>query len=133
MKHNWVLLVFVWSLISTTGCLNAQQKSGVKEMSVQELALKVKSVQILDVRSNGEIESGVIKNTRFAEYGQTDMKQKLAGMFPDKKQPIVVYCHAGGRSAKVARTLAEMGYAEVYNLSGGIVAWRSKGNLIVNK
>ena len=38
-----------------------------------------------------------------------------------------MYCHAGGRSAKAAEKLIELGFNEVYNLSGGFCKWKSSG------
>jgi rhodanese-related sulfurtransferase len=35
----------------------------------------------------------------------------------------VVICRSGGRSAEVARFLSAQGFASVYNLVGGILAW----------
>jgi rhodanese-related sulfurtransferase len=35
----------------------------------------------------------------------------------------VCICHHGGRSAQVAYWLARQGFAEVYNLTGGVDAW----------
>ena len=35
-----------------------------------------------------------------------------------KDRPVVLYCASGGGSALAAKTLSEMGYAEVYNLGG---------------
>jgi len=41
----------------------------------------------------------------------------------DPQLPVVCICHHGGRSAQVAMFLQRQGYADVYNLSGGIDAW----------
>lgn len=41
----------------------------------------------------------------------------------DRQQPVVCICHHGGRSAHVAMWLARQGFADVYNLSGGVDAW----------
>ena len=37
--------------------------------------------------------------------------------------PVVCICHHGGRSAHAAMFLMRQGYAEVYNLTGGVDAW----------
>ncbi|MEE8306244.1 MAG: rhodanese-like domain-containing protein, partial [Gammaproteobacteria bacterium] len=37
--------------------------------------------------------------------------------------PLVVMCHGGMRSLQVAQYLTDQGFADVYNLSGGIDAW----------
>jgi rhodanese-related sulfurtransferase len=41
----------------------------------------------------------------------------------DPSQPVVCICHHGGRSAHVAMFLARQGFADVYNLTGGVDAW----------
>lgn len=41
----------------------------------------------------------------------------------DPGQPTICICHHGGRSAHVAMFLARQGFAEVYNLTGGVDAW----------
>ncbi|GIK86264.1 MAG: rhodanese-like domain-containing protein [Burkholderiales bacterium] len=42
-------------------------------------------------------------------------------------RPIVVYCAAGVRSARLARALVAAGATEVRNLDGGIFAWANEG------
>lgn len=41
----------------------------------------------------------------------------------DPKRETVVVCRSGGRSLQVARFLEAQGFASVYNLTGGILAW----------
>ena len=41
----------------------------------------------------------------------------------DPKRPTVVLCHHGVRSFQAARWLAQRGFAQVANLSGGIDGW----------
>lgn len=40
---------------------------------------------------------------------------------------LVIQCAAGGRSMRAAQALAAAGHAQVYNLEGGINAWKSQG------
>ena len=37
---------------------------------------------------------------------------------------VILYCGTGGRSALAAKTLLDMGYADVASLAGGYAAWR---------
>jgi rhodanese-related sulfurtransferase len=41
----------------------------------------------------------------------------------DRGREIVVYCHHGVRSRKVAEFLVRQGFSRVANLAGGIDAW----------
>ena len=49
----------------------------------------------------------------------------------DKKQPVLVYCASGNRSGKTAVLLGEMGFEKIYDLDGGIKAWRAAGKKTV--
>jgi rhodanese-related sulfurtransferase len=41
----------------------------------------------------------------------------------DRGQPLVVMCHSGARSYRVAEYLLGTGFTAVFNLRGGIDAW----------
>jgi rhodanese-related sulfurtransferase len=41
----------------------------------------------------------------------------------DLNEPIVIYCHAGVRSARAAHYLIQLGYTNVWSMAGGIDAW----------
>lgn len=44
----------------------------------------------------------------------------------DTLGPIIVMCHSGARSRRVAQYLLASGFEEVYNLAGGIDAWSTE-------
>lgn len=45
----------------------------------------------------------------------------------DKSARLVVYCLSGPMSDIAARTLVKLGYTDVWNLDGGMVAWTEAG------
>ena len=43
---------------------------------------------------------------------------------------ILLYCARGGRAATAAATLAELGFANVLSLEGGLMAWVNAGGAL---
>lgn len=84
---------------------------------------------VVDVREPGELRrTGKIPGALHAVRGMLEFyadpqspyhKPELA---PDR--PVIVTCASGGRSALAAKTLKDMGFADVRNLAGGMNAWK---------
>jgi thioredoxin len=89
-----------------------------------EKSIGKEAVQILDVRTPGEYASGHIKNTLLANWNDRDEFTRRIS-FIDKNKPVYVYCLAGGRSAAAAEKMRGMGFKNVYELQGGINAWKA--------
>mgnify|MGYP001561100981 FL=1 len=57
-----------------------------------------------------------------------DQVEKQLNRLPTKKDAkIVLYCQSGRMSDIAARTLVRHGYTNLWNLEGGMVAWRQRG------
>jgi rhodanese-related sulfurtransferase len=77
------------------------------------------SVVLLDVREPAEL---MVARVREAIHiPMRDVPMRLGEL--DASKPLVVMCHTGMRSRRVAEYLASSGFDEVYNLAGGIDAW----------
>lgn len=88
-----------------------------------------KNVLIVDVRTPYEYNSGHIQGAINIDYYATDFKEQLRKL--DNSLPIYIYCHSGVRSAKAAHTLKSLNFSKIYDLDGGIVAWKKAGNKTV--
>jgi rhodanese-related sulfurtransferase len=75
---------------------------------------------LLDVREDWETTLAPVP-TDILHIPMGRIADRLAELDPARET--VVICRSGGRSLEVARFLADHGFAEVYNLSGGILAW----------
>lgn len=75
---------------------------------------------ILDVRQQWEYEKEHIPGARLISL--TQLPEKFGEIETEK--PTIVYCAVGGRSRVAAQLLAGQGIKEVYNLKGGIAAWK---------
>jgi rhodanese-related sulfurtransferase len=52
---------------------------------------------------------------------------------PDKTTKVVVYCLAGPMASIAAEKLVNLGYTQVMQLQGGLMAWRNFGKEVVNR
>lgn len=85
-------------------------------------------VVFLDVREPGELaQTGKIPGAVHVPRGllefQADPSSPAHNARLDPSKQIVINCASGGRSALAGKTLLEMGYAKVLNLTGGMTAW----------
>ena len=98
-------------------------------VSPQELSQVQDEIVLIDVRTPQEYEQGHLENSININIAGDSFKEEVEKL--DKSQPVYVYCKVGGRSARAASTLKEMGFEEVYDLEGGIRNWESSGMEIV--
>lgn len=76
---------------------------------------------VLDVRTDEEFKSGHLQGAVNMNVNDPDFAERIKQL--DTTQPVFVYCLAGGRSAKAAEILKDMGFPAVYNMEGGMSRW----------
>jgi rhodanese-related sulfurtransferase len=82
------------------------------------------TLHLLDVRQPEE-------NAEFNIGGILVPLGKIQGMDTEdiddlKDEEIICYCRSGNRSGNAALFLEQMGFSNVKNLAGGMLAWREK-------
>ena len=95
------------------------------EISVAELKRRRdagEQLVLLDVRELDEIATASLPGATLVPM--MEIPQRASELPTDR--PIVVMCHAGGRSARVTQYLNQNGYPGAVNLAGGIDAWSSE-------
>ena len=110
----------------------AEANAVIETVSVQDLGyvLDDDDVVLVDVRETVERENdGMIPGSAHAPRGllefQADPDSPAYNTALDPERRILLYCGTGGRSALAAKTLLDMGYADVASLAGGYAAWRT--------
>lgn len=99
--------------------------SGANELDVETLrdwrANETPHV-LLDVREAAELETAAVDGATWIPMGEiVERIDEIPG-----DVPVVVMCHHGGRSAKVAEYLNGIGRSRIHNLSGGIDAYAKR-------
>jgi len=96
----------------------------IPELSVHEAQSLLSSPtppRLIDVREVDEWEHCRIPGAELLPLSQ--FGELAPQRLEDPEQPLVIYCHHGGRSARVTEYLIQQGFKNVSNLSGGIDAW----------
>ena len=135
LRFSLVALMFMSVLVACKENKKAdapavEETQGVIEfISPGNLAqLDLNSLQLIDVRKQEEMAKGAIPGAQNMDYFADDFESQVQTL--DKSKPIYVYCKIGGRSARAAVKLQEMGFEKIYDLDGGIMAWIDQGNNI---
>ncbi|HEY1256283.1 MAG TPA: rhodanese-like domain-containing protein [Terracidiphilus sp.] len=93
----------------------------IPQLSAKELKLRIdagEQVYILDVREPWEYTTAQIGGKLIP---MNEIPQRLAEI--DREREVIVHCHHGIRSQRVAEFLQQSGFPRVVNLAGGIDAW----------
>ena len=88
--------------------------AGLEEMK------SVPNALLVDVRNPAEYNGGHIPGS--INFAMSRILQEAEEAFPDKAQPLYVYCQSGARSALAGKLLDLMGYESVTDL-GGIASY----------
>ncbi|HEY5728981.1 MAG TPA: rhodanese-like domain-containing protein [Anaerolineales bacterium] len=102
----------------------------MKNITVTELSEKLKSEEqfiLLDVRELVELNHAKIADDRLEVTPMSRLAQEGTAAMSESAQSqeltIYVICHHGNRSMQVTAWLTQQGWANVYNVSGGIDAY----------
>jgi rhodanese-related sulfurtransferase len=123
MSFKNLCLSALISVVVFSSC-NSQTSTNL-DVANFEQAIAKGNIQLLDVRTPGEYQSGHLSNALLANWNdEAEFKKRTEAL--DKSKPIYTYCLSGVRSAAATQWLRQQGFT-AYNLSGGINAWKKAG------
>ncbi len=118
MKQIIIFMSFISMLFGTA------QNAALKVLPVDEYKTQIEKgkVQLVDVRTPNEYNSGHIKNAKNIDFFATSFESQFEKL--NKEKPLYIYCRSGARSRKAASKLSAMGFTEIYDLKGGYLNWK---------
>ncbi len=80
---------------------------------------------LLDIRTPQEVAEGRIAGAANIDFYEADFRDRIAAL--DRNASYVVYCRSGNRSGQAMGLFEELGFTDVTEIDGGIVAWLQAG------
>ncbi|MFO0948706.1 MAG: molybdopterin-synthase adenylyltransferase MoeB [Planctomycetota bacterium] len=101
------------------GSMSSPGKTEITPVELKSRLDAGEKVFILDVRNPEEVAICALADTTLIPLAELPNRFKEL----NADQEIVVHCRSGGRSAQAATFLRQVGFKDVKNLTGGILAW----------
>lgn len=127
IKNYWLLIVLFivflgYGLIMSRRGESTVPSGEVKLVNAYEFddIAKDPLVFVLDVHTPEQTHIG--GTDAFIPYDQ--IEEHILELPEDKNTPILIYCRSGNMSAAAAKVLSSMGYSTIYDLEGGIAAYK---------
>ncbi|MFO0906020.1 MAG: rhodanese-like domain-containing protein [Pirellulales bacterium] len=93
----------------------------VDVVAVKQMLDEKADFLLLDCREQPEYQTAKIAGAVLTPM--SEIQQRLGELDAHRQRRIVVHCHHGGRSLRVARWLREQGFPQAQSMAGGIDAW----------
>lgn len=133
MKRYVVLVGLLAALIFLASC--SDNRTGgqggstgsvfrsIPPLEAKKLIEQRADLALIDLREPQELYEGSIPGSQLVPL--RDIAQGRLTL--PKDRPLLLICAVGGRSYMVGQYFSRNGYPEIYNLEGGISAWRQAG------
>jgi rhodanese-related sulfurtransferase len=80
---------------------------------------------VLDVRTPEEFAAGHLPGAIMIDFNGPDFRQQIAELDPEV--PYLLYCRSGNRSSGARAVMEDLGFVDVADVDGGILAWSEAG------
>ena len=132
LHHPFLFMALLGILAMLIGTEMRRAIFNQKDVSPLEATqlLNHQDAVLLDVREPQEYQEGFLPNSIRIPLGT--LAEKAAQLDKHRNNPIIIVCRSGNRSGQAVRLLKKLGYETVYNLGGGLHAWRN-ANLPISK
>jgi len=146
MKYRWfwsillsILLIsgiaFVGGCTDTSTVVPEVSTLQTENISAQEALSLIQDNQsnpdfiILDVRTPEEFSDGHIEGAVNTDFYEGTFREELDTL--DKDKTYLVHCRSGSRSQSTIDIMEELGFTNIYHMTGGFIEWEAEGLPIV--
>lgn len=133
-SHNTILVVAIILVsLMLIHSLVGEKLRGYSSVSPSESTQMINrdDALILDVRESNEYSQGHIINSLHIPL--SGLKTRMKDLEKHKAKKIIVACRSGHRSSQACANLKKEGFEQVFNLSGGVMAWESANLPLIKK
>jgi rhodanese-related sulfurtransferase len=96
-------------------------------VNAEELNTMLKKKDFVLVNVHIPFEGNIMGTDMSLPYNQISEPTNLSQLPSKKDAKIVLYCRSGRMSEIATQSLIELGYSNIWNLDGGMVAWEQAG------
>ena len=131
-KNLFLIIIFTF-IAFFISCNSVEQGDGIfLDLKADEYLSKMdekKDHIIIDVRTPAEYMDSHFKDAMNIDFYADSFKEDIDAL--DKSKVYFIYCRSGNRSGRVLNLMRELGFNEVYNLSGGVARDTEKFPLVI--
>ena len=125
-------------MTTTASAMVMAAKATIENLTTEQVAGELAGdVVLVDLREPTETAKGIIPGAVAAPRGMLEFHADPTSPYHldelDPGRRTILYCASGGRSALAARTLEELGYADVAHLEGGFNTWVEQGRPVTRE
>ena len=121
-----VICLFPFFLLCYIGCKEEIGYTNITPARLNAMLEEDETLMVIDVRTRPEYEENHIVGVKKL-IPLDKLKKRIGELEEFKDKPVVLYCRSGRRSSKAAKILVENGFKKIYNLTGGIIAYKKAG------
>lgn len=123
--HPWLAAYAILTAIAVLIFELRERSASAGALGTQDaIRLMNQGATLLDLREQQAFSQGHISGARHFDVAQIDKAAETLKRY--KERPLILYCDRGTTGAAAARKLMGQGFTKVFNLRGGMAAWRAE-------
>lgn len=99
--------------------------AGVRRVGAEAASAQAAGRAVLDIRTPEEFGQGHLAGAELIDFYGATFADEIAAL--DRSAPYLLYCRSGNRSGQAVTLMRELGFADVVEVEGGILAWTAAG------